>query len=164
MKYVIKKYRHNDGLSFGLSIFRKKMVRKFKFSSNCSYDLRSIDQFDINKLFGWSQGMHHKNSCRFGWVWNLEKSAMEIHYYCYVNSVRKEEFICDVDLEKWYIGEIKIENGNYYFNIKDEDGKEVLGYNSIQHQFSYNIGYNLDVFFGGNREAPHEMTIFINKV
>lgn len=163
MKHVIKKFRRSSGLNFSPSFFRKKMTRKFMFGSDCSYDLRSIDQFDINKLFGWSQGMHHKNSCRFGWVWNLEKKCMEIYAYCYVNSVIKSEFICNVELEKWYVGEIKIENGNYYFNVKDENNFS-LGYTSIMYGFDINVGYNLGVYFGGNQDAPREMTIFINKI
>jgi hypothetical protein len=162
MKHVIKKYGHQDAPSFGISLFRKKMVRKFKFESNCAYDLKGIDQFDINKLFGWSQLLHHKNSCRFGWTWNLEKKAMEIHAYCYVKGIRKNEFICLLDLEKWYIGEIKMENGKYYFNVKEDN--VILGYTSIQYDFSINIGYNLDTYFGGNQNAPHDMTIYIDRV
>lgn len=137
------------------------MFKKFKFDSSCEYDLRSIDQFDINKLFGWSQGLHHKNSCRLGWVWNLSKKKMEIHAYSYVKGKRLSEYMCDCDLNKTYVGQIWIENSTYYFRVLDEKKEEILGYASIEADYLINIGYTLKPYFGGNQPAPHEMKIFL---
>lgn len=159
--YTVEKSKHSSGLGFWPQFFKQKMFRKFKFDKNCEYDLMSVDQYDINKLFGFGQLYHEKNSCRLGWTWNLDKKKMEIHAYCHVNTTRVTEWICDVDLDKWYIGEIWLENGNYYFRVLDEDKTDVLGYTQIQYAFSLNIGYLLKPYFGGNQVAPHEMKIYL---
>lgn len=160
--YTIKKYHHSSGISFWPAFFKRKMFKKFKFDSNCSYDLRSIDQYDINKLFGWSQLLHMKDSCRFGWVWSLEKKKMEIHAYCHVNGPRVSEWVCDIDLDTWYIGQIWLEGGKYCFRVLDENKHDILGYVSIASDFNINLGYELKPYFGGNQEAPHEMKIFLD--
>jgi hypothetical protein len=160
--YTFKKYEHSSGVSFWPTLFKRKMFKKFKFDKSCAYDLNGIDQFDINKLFGWSQIYHHHNSCRFGWCWNLEKKKMEIYAYCYVNSKRISEYICDVDLDTWYRGQIWLENGNYYFRVLSDNQEEIMGYTSVPYEFTVNIGYTLKPYFGGNQPAPHEMKIFLD--
>lgn len=169
--YTIEKNNHEPSpvwyyvtLGNSIQFFKKKMFKKFKFDKSCAYDLKSIDQFDINKLFGWSQGYHETNSARFGWTWNLTKKKMEIHAYCHVKGKppRVEEFICDVDLDVWYIGEIWVDNGNYYFRVLTEDRSEILGYTSIESNYKVNIGYLLKPFFGGNQPAPQDMKIYLD--
>jgi len=133
----------------------------FKFDPSCIYDLKSVDQYDINKLFGWGQLYHETNSARLGWVWNLEKKKMEIHAYCHVNGKRETNWICDVDCDKWYIGEIWLENDSYYFRVLNDDKTDILGYTQIQYAFKINIGYTLKPYFGGNQTAPQDMKIFL---
>jgi hypothetical protein len=159
--YTIKKSEHSSGLSFWPQILKQKMFKRFKFDSSCEYDLKDVDQFDINKLFGWSQLYHQHNSCRLGWTWNLKKKKMEIYAYCYVNGKRLNEYICDVDLDTWYCGQIWLENGNYYFRVLSDKKDEILGYASIPYGFKVNAGYLLKPYFGGNESAPHEMKIFL---
>jgi len=38
---------------------------------------------DVNKLFGFGYGLHHIDSDRFGWRYNIEKNQVEIVEYCY---------------------------------------------------------------------------------
>lgn len=159
--YTIKKDKHYSCFGFLPALFKKRSFKSFKFDNSCEYDLKNIDQFDNNKLFGWSQGMHHKNSCRFGWVWNLNKKKMEIHAYCYIKGERVIEYLCDCDLDTWYSGQIWIENDHYYFRVLDEKKEEILGYTSIHAKFNINIGYTLNPYFGGNQAAPHDMKIFL---
>ena len=44
----------------------RKMSCEVSFTESCRYNVGK-DQSDINKLFGFSVGMHHKNSVRVGW-------------------------------------------------------------------------------------------------
>lgn len=42
---------------------------------------------DVNKLGGFSRGLHHKNSFRFGWEWR--DNRLHIFRYVYEDGVRK---------------------------------------------------------------------------
>ena len=144
-------------------LFKKKMVKKFKFDPSCAYNLNDpVNQTDINKLFGWSQGYHEINSCRIGWCWNLKKMKMEVHAYCHVKgSATKfiDQLLCDVDLDKWYVGEIWIDGGKYFFRISDAGNP--LGYAEIQSNYALNVGYMLKPYFGGELPASQDMKLFL---
>lgn len=163
--YTIKSQKHYSSSGFGLGfvpyLFKKRMAKSFKFDASCIYDLKSVDQYDINKLFGWSQLYHETNSARLGWTWNLKKKKMEIHAYCHVNKERKTQWLCDVDVDTWYVGEIWLENMCYYFRVLNENKTDILGYTHIEYDFCLNIGYSLKPYFGGNQVAPQQMKIYI---
>ena len=55
---------------------------RFMFTDSCMFDLKDEDQWDVNKLFGFSIGHHHNNSSfRFGWRPLLNKNTIEIVAY-----------------------------------------------------------------------------------
>jgi hypothetical protein len=140
-KYTIKKGKHYS-LNFPKLFWNKeKMKITFKFDSSAIYNIPGDDMKDWNKLFGFSRGLHHKNSVRLAWRWNNEISKIEITEYYYTNGVRKynDTPLLSINPNETHNLEIEIENKN-----------------------SCKLGYALFPFFGGNVPAPHDVTIQVS--
>ncbi len=161
-KYKIKSHNHYSGFHIGLT-FGKKVSYVCKFTESCLYDLYSNDNYDINKLCGFSTTYnHHYQSGRIGWRC-LDGKTIQILTYTYNNHVRSqevvlgtvlpnEEFECSVeDVESAYIYRFsKSGNTNVVRNPKQPD--KVL------------FKYLLYPYFGGNMSAPHDMEIYVKRV
>lgn len=157
-KYVIKKGQHNSGIH--LSIHFKKeieMKRQVLFDESCEYNIQNDDQEDVNKLFGVSFGLHHKNSARFGWRWSVDKRKIEILTYTYIDGVRDFVSLQFVDLNETLTLTLIAKADTYYFKIGTS---ELL----INKNISPSYGYFLYPYFGGNKVAPHNIIININKI
>lgn len=145
-------------------INRKNIGYMATFKSGARYDLVDVDQLDINKLFGISYGMHHNNSARFGWRWNLEREMIEILAYVYVDGVRVTQdqadlHVCFVFPGIPYNYEIALAGDYYMFTINSKtfsDTKVV----KIKHNGNLTWwGYKLFPYFGGNEGAPETVCI-----
>jgi hypothetical protein len=140
------------------------IIKHIKFSESTMYFFEDEDQHDVNKLFGFSFGMHHNNSVRFGWRPNENLSRMEIVGYEYLNKLRIPTIpICEVQLNKWYKYELKYKGGifgqiEYIVSNEDETHSTV---HPIALKNESNWGYKLYLYFGGNKKAPHDMIIHI---
>jgi hypothetical protein len=132
------------------------------FTESCRYDLKNEDQADINKLFGIGYfPNHHENSVRFGWRYITDLDAMEIMAYWYTNKERKWNHVCFVSIEKVYQYILNI-TGNFH-TLSVYDGTSPVGDFTIYDDVKpMSFGYLLRPYFGGNRKAPHNMTIKIN--
>jgi len=158
MKYIIKKNRHFGWHWFKL-FFKKESILKHDvtFTQSCLYKFGDVDDFDINKLFGRSFGMHHKNSVRFGW--RPDKNKIVIYSYTYRNSVREYKELTTCDVGK-----------SYTFQITCKDDLALMQVSCSSYKIRYgatlekggNFGYKLYPFFGGNKAAPHDVTIFVD--
>ncbi len=169
MKLVIHKNKRRPFPYFG--IFLPVLIRKdksfiitksFKFTESTIYLFNDEDQYDVNKLFGFSVGMHHNNSFRFGWRPNTDLSKIEIVGYEYHNKLRIPTIpICEIDLNKWYEFTLKYNHKTNYIEYRVTDGEYT---NSTQHPIklkdNINFGYKLDLYFGGNKTAPHKMIFY----
>jgi hypothetical protein len=130
----------------------------FMFTSSCLYDFNDNDQLDINKLFGFSIGLHHNNSFRLGWRPSSNNNSIEILTYEYINGIRqKPKIITTVDLNIWVhvlISYNPNENSILYF----VDG------NCYKHEVipikKNGFGYMLGFYFGGNKKAPQDIIVF----
>jgi hypothetical protein len=135
------------------------------FDESCEYLLNgNRDQWDWNKLYGWSLGFnHHKNSVRLVWRYNPIERVVEVAPYCYINGKRvlpdkshieqirigekiktSIEILCDT-------ARVTIESDitcRYDFEFSDCEKKPLLG---------------CWFYFGGNRKAPHDITIRYNE-
>lgn len=168
MKIIIRKNKHYPFflfcLPFPIWFWKKKTTQKkryFKFTESCLYDLKDEDQLDINKLFGFSIGHHHKqNSFRFGWRSNLNSKEIEIFTYEYHNGIRqKPKHLCNLELDNKY----------HRFHIIYNPITQSTFYNVDNtffciSKFSLNkkhgLGYSLEPYFGGNEEAPHDIIFY----
>ncbi len=128
------------------------------FTDSCMYDIGKEDQGDINKLFGiayWPH--HHQNSVRFGWNY-LKGDEINIHAYWYRDGLRYSK----------YIGTVKIGMRHTFVlmpSVKSHN-LQVIG-----RGIAYTVpvpgsryGYHLGPYFGGNKTAPHDITIMMEKL
>jgi hypothetical protein len=130
------------------------------FDSSAIYKTRRGDnQYDINKLYGFSDcgTMHHENSARFGWRWNGQ--SIEIHAYWYNDSTRHNEFLDTISPGSITELALKVLPRQYEFEIKDRLHvfPRHCGSTSIQ-------GYRLYPYFGGDEAAPHDIRIKIKEL
>jgi hypothetical protein len=138
------------------------IIKYFKFTESTMYLFDDEDQHDVNKLFGFSIGMHHTNSFRFGWRPNKDLTRMEIVGYEYHDKVRIPTIpICEVELNKWYKYEMNYLVTNNLIEYNVSDGYHISGHCSeIKLKKKLNWGYKLSLYFGGNKKAPHDMVIY----
>lgn len=159
MIFTIKKGHHysNQFLYKLVTFFNFKNKRSniVEFNESALY-VDSDKQNDyINKLFGFSNGLHHKNSYRFGW--NCLNNKLHIYAYTYINGV----------LNKQDMGVIEI-NKEYRFTIRVYDNKCVYTYSDSEYNvrqliinvpFKKVFGYLLWPYFGGKKTALQKTTI-----
>jgi hypothetical protein len=129
------------------------------FTESCRYDIGPEDQGDINKLFGIGYftlrklTMHHYNSVRFGWNYDLENKNIRIFAYWYNKGERMSNYITSVEIGQ-----------SHDFLIAGLDIGHVLEVGEVEKFVnvpSKSLGYLLHPYFGGNQKAPHDMTIYV---
>lgn len=132
------------------------MEYEVTFTDSCRYEI-DTDQSDINKLFGVGYfPHHHKNSVRFGWRWYNDR--LEVLAYWYQKGVRSSSYICDVELNTPTVFRIDI--------LRDVHILTVMG-NPVKTDILVPgrwFGYFLRPYFGGNRVAPHNITIKLRRL
>ena len=176
MKVKIKKGRHYPFfLPWALPVWVGKQGRfrqsKFLFTNSCMFDLHDEDQHDVNKLFGFSIGDHHKNSSfRFGWRPILKNNTIEIVAYEYHDGERQKTMpICEVELNKPYafrIGYVPDKNKSFYHISDTKTNKPtkerfmISFTNSFKLKRKHGLGYTLGIYFGGNEKAPQDIVIY----
>lgn len=149
--------------------FDRSETYEYTFTDSCRYDIGS-DQTDKNKLFGWSYGMHHKNSVRVTWWYDKKADAMRFCLYIYENGK-----LYKYDL----VGQYPL-NCPLRITLESESRSSSLLWHSIRVEYDdpttskpisrstvaptdksvlSKWGYTLNLYFGGNRRAPHTMTV-----
>lgn len=130
-----------------------------QFDSSAAYtNAIASNQFDYNKLFGFSDNMsdHHSFSARFGWRWCHE--TVELSAYTYNDGVRSIKDLGGIDLNRPHDCAI-IVNGSQYDFVLDGDTTSVPRTSLTPNA----IGYKLLPYFGGDEVAPHAITIKIKE-
>jgi len=169
MKLKIPKNKRRPFPYFGffIPILIKKdksftITKQFMFTESTMYYFDDEDQHDVNKLFGFSFGWHHNDSVRFGWRPNEDLSRMEIVGYEYLDKLRIPTIpICDVRLNRWYKYELKYNasSSQIEYSVSNDEMKFGMVH-PITLKKKFNWGYKLDLYFGGNKKAPHNITIY----
>lgn len=165
MTFRIPAGRHRAlPLRLGFWWRRNSFTWVVRFTDNCRYDLGNDDQLDTNKLvgIGYLPG-HHKDSARFGWRYDKMKGQIEIMAYCYVNGQRKIQSLCFCEIGKEYVLQLKMLINSYYMAVHERGETPIIGSDWIDHNHNKHFKYRLGVYFGGNRRAPHTMTIELNR-
>jgi len=137
------------------------MKVEFEFSNNCWYPLKNIDDYDVNKLCGWSNGMHHQNSIRCGWVPNKEAGHIDLVFYVYYQGARSIKPFCKVETGIKYIMKMYIQNDYLVFSMV-QIGALVAKTVSIPY-FASNkkLGYLLFPYIGGDLPARQDSNIYL---
>ena len=163
MDFEIKKgSNYATGFHFELT-FSNEISFKAKFDENCLYDLGTSDNYDINKLYGFSTSYHHhKQSARFGWRC-IDGENIQILTYTYDKGKRMEPTLLGTILPgQEIIGSIKRNKSSYTFEFLTS-GKEKKVIIPISQNCWY-PRYILWPYFGGNMPAPHDMSLEVSSV
>jgi len=156
-EFIISKGRHNS--SINIEQLQSTTLRfSAIFDESAIYETENpINQYDINKLLGFSDcnSHHHTHSARFGWRW-LDGS-LDIHAYAYVNGERITERIGIVELNQAYNYELSFSDRAYYFSLQGYPTVTIPRVNTC----NYGIYYMLFPYFGGDESAPHKVSIKI---
>lgn len=130
---------------------KKNLNVIFKFTDTCWFKLETPDDFAINKLVGWSTGLHHTNSIRCGWTPAKDTGKIDLFFYVYQDGVRYEQFFVSVDIGTEYELEMNINNNLLSFTLRNDN---ITSVNSIYYKTPCdNFGYILFPYIGGRKPA-----------
>jgi hypothetical protein len=128
-----------------------------KFDSSAIYQTGDPEnQYDINKLYGFSDNgeQHHRFSARIGWRWS--DGALRLFAYAYNNGTRSEKEITTIAIGSEVTCSIKVTGEVYRFTVNGKT--ETMPRASAT---TVGKGYQLYPYFGGDEVAPHEVRIWI---
>jgi hypothetical protein len=150
-------------IHFGFWFRRKVFNWRVAFLDTCRYDLGTPDQLDINKLvgIGYLPG-HHTHSARFGWRYWIGRDDIELVAYCYVNGERITKHIGYLTIGETYGIGLYTTQTHYYFTLDDKDNNALADV-EVMHNNKGWFQYRLGIYFGGNKTAPREMHIKLER-
>jgi len=162
--YFIKKGKHSSGFHFGIT-FSKKIAFDCKFDKSCLYgNIGDNDNYDINKLFGFSTTWyHHKQSGRVGWRC-LDGENIELLTYSYNDGKRdnrESDVLGVVKADEWFRCTIEDLEDCYKYTFQKSTMKNMsIKYDAKQKDW-FLFHYKLFFYFGGSKKCPHDMKITI---
>ena len=157
--YTIRAGQHSSDKSFLKSVRTSEMKFMAKFNSSAIYTtVLPENQYDINKLWGFSEGFNHQyNSARIGWSWN--NGALRLYGYVYALGVRYSREITTVTIGADNTCSIKLSGNTYIFTVNGTSIMLPRGPSSAQAS-----GFQLYPYFGGDETAPHTITILLRNL
>ncbi len=159
-KYTIQKgNQYCDGNSYK-PVALSEMKFLVKFDSTAIYETQSQEnQYDINKLYGFSDNNadHHQYSARFGWRWS--DKALCLFAYVYNEGAVSSKELTTIAIGAEVNCSIKVSSSNYLFTVN--------GFTTAMPRLAATEkaeGYQLYPYFGGDEAAPHQIAIWIKSV
>ena len=159
IQYVIPEGAHYATANPYKAVACTEIKFTVRFDSSCIYQtLLPKNQWDINKLYGFSDNdaHHHLFSARFGWRWS--EGALRLFAYVYNNGERIAKELTPVPIGKEVACAIQVSGDRYLFSVGEKT--ETLPRQSTTPIAS---GYQLYPYFGGDEAAPHEVRIWIKE-
>ena len=163
MIYHIQKGGHyKSGIKIGLN-FRNKVTFKAEFDFSCIYDHGTSDNYDVNKLYGFSTSWsHHKQSARIGWRC-INGIDIQILAYSYDQGVRQDpQLLGTVKPGNCFECSIEKRKGSFLFTFNHDDKNKFISVKIKDGWFP--LRYMLYPYFGGNMKAPHDMIMDVNEM
>jgi len=160
IKYTIHEgSNYCDSNSFKMvDVTEMKFVARF--DSTAIYQTKDPShQYDINKLYGFSDNNadHHSYSARFGWRWS--DNALRLFAYVYNSSEMTSKELTTVNIGDDINCSIKVSGNQYLFTVNGVT--QSMPRTAITEKGD---GYQLYPYFGGDETAPHEIHIWIKNV
>lgn len=154
--YTILKGQHSSDKSTFKSVKVSQMNFVAKFDNSAMYTtIADYNQYDINKLYGFSEGFDHQyNSARIGWAWN--DGALRLYAYAYNKGVRQSQEITSVTIGSEISCSIAVSGFTYVFTV---NGVKVTLPRA--NSTATASGYQLYPYFGGDEVAPQNIYISI---
>jgi hypothetical protein len=141
------------------SVITSNMSFIVKFDSSAIYQtIDPVNQYDINKLYGFSDGNNHQlNSARIGWSFN--DSALRLYAYTYFNGLRQSAEICTVSVGTEINCSIRATANQFLFLVNG------IAVNLPRASSVLPVsGYQLYPYFGGDESAPHDIHISLREL
>lgn len=158
-EYLIPKGAHYTTGNNFKPVETEEMKFTVRFDSSCIYQTTDPEnQWDINKLYGFSDNnaTHQEFSARFGWRWS--EGALRLFAYTYNNSIRNSRELAVVPIGKNISCAIGVTNETYVFSVGEKT--ETMPRLS---KTATAKGYQLYPYFGGDEAAPHEVRVWIRE-
>jgi hypothetical protein len=130
-----------------------------KFDSSAIYITKDAgNQYDVNKLYGFSDNgsSHQQFSARLGWRWS--DNALRLFGYTYNNGQFSFEEIAKISIGLENDCAIIVSGTSYIFTV---NGKTVTMPRLSEGTVA--TGYKLFPYFGGDEPAPHDIHIWIKE-
>ena len=159
VRYVIPRGAHYATNNDLKAVDCTELKFTVRFDSSAIYQTTDPqNQWDINKLYGFSDNSasHHQYSARFGWRWS--EDALRLFAYIYNKGIRESKEIAIVAIGKEVQCSIRISPESYLFSVDNKT--ETLPRLSATPAAK---GYKLYPYFGGDEVAPHEVRIWIKE-
>ncbi len=140
------------------------------FDNSAVYNLNNADQYDINKLWGFSEGFNNQyNSCRIGWAYHdgtfdgtndMSLSKLRLFAYSYAKGKVYWKEITSVPLNTDIYCSIKLSGSSYICTaiVKGVSKSATVPRGT---KTSTASGYQQYPYFGGNQPAPQDIFIRI---
>ena len=166
MKITIKKGSHYTySVNRFLNFFTRKKSLEYSvvFDASCRYATKhSSNQWDINKLFGFTDGLRtvHEESARFGWRYVPGLNLIELYSYCYINGMVYKELLVYAGIHQEVVLRVDKEEYDYVFYV----GGKRKGVWPRANPANHDISFMCWPYFGGDETAPHDITITLNPV
>ncbi|HEX2533673.1 MAG TPA: hypothetical protein VHK69_08055 [Chitinophagaceae bacterium] len=156
-RYLIKKGEHSTQSNVFRPVELDSLRFTVRFDSSAVYRTAvPANQYDINKLYGFSDNAdeHHRFSARFGWSWN--NGALRLYAYVYNNGVRASKELGTMAIGAEAECAIRVTEAGYGFML---NGTETVLPRASKTPRAR--GYQLYPYFGGDEPAPHDVSIWI---
>jgi hypothetical protein len=136
---------------------------QFAFGEGCDYVLPGEDQKDWNKAFGLSFDFLDRNldAAMMGWRWNPDTQKIQVGGYFHDNGMRAFSLQPVAVYDLCEIGECEL-----VVDYEAQEYRLLIWHagetDTVQHYFTHRklFSWEINAWFGGNNEAPNDMTIF----
>lgn len=157
--YTIRQGQHSSDKSVLKTVKVSSMNFIAKFDNSAIYQtLDPVNQYDINKLWGFSEGFNHQyNSARIGWAYN--EGALRLYAYVYNRGVRASQEITTVTIGTEIPCSISLSGNSYIFKVNN-----VVVTLPRANSTATASGYQLYPYFGGDEVAPQNIYINIKQL
>ena len=167
--FVIKRGKH-DGKPKGI----KKLQLKRDFDRTLHFQVRfdaSVryatqdpqNQWDWNKLMGFTTYLIHKNSIRLGWRYNPKTDLVELGYYGYLAKVRSSKLLDSIPIGEWADVELGMDTAGMYVTVNGNSHSET-GDMNLPSWLPVGTVVLSTVYFGGDEEAPQSIKVEVRGI
>ena len=143
--------------------FSRDLYFQVRFRSDARYTTATpSNQYDWNKLLGFTTNRIHKNSLRLGWRWNPTRAKFDLGFYGYRDSVRTMPELTSVDADTWVD-----------VHIHFSDTRMAITADGVTHEETGAMGVDWGpistwlmrtAYFGGDEKSPQTMHIDVRGI
>jgi hypothetical protein len=122
------------------------------------------NQSDINKLYGFREGVSTNNSARIGW--NFKDGKLWLYPYVHSAGInygsQDPKPLCSVEFGEQFKCSIRATAGSYFFTVDTKEGNYAATGPRDKRWWHWPRFLQFP-YFGGDEVAPHDITVCIRK-